>query len=107
MSISQFDKSCYQADFAIAESCCLKYSISDFVNEVYLPWTNSNKLSCRDDELNAKVLCAYFGSKSFIQINPLLVEKFKKDRRDSITRYGRQRKPASVNRELATLSRVF
>ena len=80
---------------------------ADFVSQVYLPWANSNKLSCRDDELNAKVLCAYFGGKSFIQINPLLVEKFKKDRRDSITRYGRQRKPASVNRELATLSRVF
>lgn len=57
--------------------------------------------------LNCKVLCHYFGGKSFIQISPLLVEKFKRERRDSVIRYGRQRRPASVNRELATLSRIF
>jgi integrase len=57
--------------------------------------------------LNCKVLCQCFGGKSFIQISPLLVEKFKRERRDSVTRYGRQRRPASVNRELATLSRIF
>lgn len=79
----------------------------DFINETYLPWARSAKRSCRDDELNCKVLCEYFGSKSFSQISPLLIEKFKRERRDSITRYGKQRKPASVNRELATLSRVF
>lgn len=82
-------------------------NFAEFIDTVYLPWARSNKLSCRDDELNCKVLCQYFGSKSFSQISPLLIEKFKRVRRDSITRYGRQRRPASVNRELATLSRVF
>lgn len=80
---------------------------SDFVEKVYLPWSRSNKRTFRDDVLNCKVLCQYFGGKSFIQISPLLVEKFKRERRDSVTRYGRQRRPASVNRELATLSRIF
>ena len=79
----------------------------DFINETYLPWARSNKLSCRDDELNCKVLCEHFGTKSFNQISPLLIEKFKRERRESITRYGNRRKPASVNRELATLSKVF
>jgi integrase len=80
---------------------------SDFVEKVFLPWSRSNKRTFRDDVLNGRVLCGYFGSKSFIQISPLLIEKFKGERRDSMTRYGRQRRPATVNRELATLSRIF
>ena len=79
----------------------------DFINEIYLPWSRANKRSCRDDELNCRVLSDYFGGKSFTQISPLVIEKFKRDRKDTETRYKRPRKPASVNRELATLSRVF
>jgi integrase len=79
----------------------------DFIDQTYLPWARSTKLSCRDDELNCKVLSDFFGGKAFNQISPLLIEKFKRERRDSMTRYGEQRKPASVNRELATLSRMF
>lgn len=72
-----------------------------------MPWARFNKKTFRDDELNSKVICEFFKSMTFNQISPLLVEKFKKQRRDSITRYGRQRRPASVNREIATLSRIF
>src|SRR6185436_18002468 len=45
--------------------------------------------------------------KTFDQISPLLVEKFKKQRREPETRFKRERRPASVNRELAALSRIF
>ena len=79
----------------------------DFIDQTYLPWARSNKLSYRDDELNCQVISDYFGQKSFTQISPLLIERYKRERRDSMTRLGSQRKPASVNRELATLSRIF
>ena len=79
----------------------------DFMNQVYLPWSRSTKRSAYDDMLNCKVLSDYFGGKSFNQISPLLIEKFKRDRLGTETKYKRARKPASVNRELATLSRIF
>jgi integrase len=81
--------------------------LSEFVEKIYLPWSRATKRSCRDDELHTKVICEFFAGKTFNQISPLLVEKFKKQRRESVTRYDRERRPASVNRELATLSRIF
>lgn len=81
--------------------------LSEFVEKVYLPWSQANKRSSRDDELHAKVICDFFAGKTFDRISPLLIEKFKKQRRESVTRYERERRPASVNRELAALSRIF
>lgn len=41
------------------------------------------------------------------EIDHQMIEEFKIERMKSITRYGRTRKPASVNRELAILSGIF
>lgn len=41
------------------------------------------------------------------EIDHQMIEEFKIKRMKSITRYGRTRKPASVNRELAILSGIF
>jgi integrase len=49
----------------------------------------------------------FFRGKTFAQISPLLVEKYKKERRESVTCRGGKRAPATVNRELALLSRIF
>jgi hypothetical protein len=43
----------------------------------------------------------------FNEITPLLIEKFKSERRNGLTKHKRQRSPASVNRELELLSKVF
>jgi integrase len=40
-------------------------------------------------------------------MSPLLIEKFKRDRRESITRREKVRSPASVNHELTLLSKIF
>lgn len=55
--------------------------LSEFVQKTYLPWSRANKRSCRDDELNTKVICDFFAGRTFNQISPLLIEKFKKQRR--------------------------
>jgi|SRR6266550_7265476 len=47
------------------------------------------------------------GSKMMDEISPILVEKYKRDRRTSITYRATQRAPATVNRELALLSKIF
>ena len=41
------------------------------------------------------------------EIAPFHIERFKYERREGLTFRGEQRKPASVNRELELLSRVF
>jgi len=45
--------------------------------------------------------------KTFAQISPLLIEKYKKERRESELEDGRTRKPSTINRELQILSRIF
>ncbi|MGH9759792.1 MAG: tyrosine-type recombinase/integrase, partial [Blastocatellia bacterium] len=78
-----------------------------FVDDVYLPWATLNKRHPKDDRLHCRVICDYFAGKAFRDISPMLIEKFKKDRRESITRRETQRSPASVNRELEVLSKIF
>jgi len=45
----------------------------------------ANKRSWRHNEFRARTIREYFGGKIFREISPLLVEKFKRDRRESIT----------------------
>ncbi len=49
----------------------------------------------------------FFKGKTFAQISPLLVERYKRERRESMTKREETRAPATVNRELAVLSRIF
>src|SRR6267142_1955632 len=75
-------------------------NFTDFVNGTYLPWARANKHSSRDDELHARVFFRHFGKKALNEIDQQMIENFKVERMKTITRYGRQRRPASVNREL-------
>jgi len=82
-------------------------NFAEFVTGTYLPWARANKRSSRDDELHANVFCRNFGKKALDEIDQRMIEDFKVTRMKTITRYGRPRKPASVNRELAILSGIF
>jgi integrase len=78
-----------------------------FVSETYLPWAKANKLSWRSDESIANQWVETFRGKTLGEISPLIIEKHKRERAQSITKRGTQRTPASVNMELAVLSRIF
>jgi integrase len=82
-------------------------SFNSFVKEGYLPWSRLNKRSWRSDIEHTEVLIREFGELNLDEITPILIEKFKRERRASITRRGKERAPASVNRELEVLSRIF
>ena len=56
--------------------------LADFIGEDFLPWSKANKRSWRHDEFRARTIREYFGGKTFREISPLLVEKFKRDRAD-------------------------
>ena len=81
--------------------------LADFISKTFLPWSKANKRSWRHDVFRARTICDYFGTKTFREMSPLLIEKFKRDRRESITRRGKVRSPASVNHELTLLSKIF
>src|ERR1043165_2504621 len=80
---------------------------SQFVSETYLPWAKANKRTWRNDEIIANQWVETFRGKALREVSPLAIEKWKRDRAQSITRRGTIRSPASVNMELAVLSRVF
>ena len=82
-------------------------TLAEFIENVYLPWARLNKRRPINDELYCKTFREFFGKKTFAQISPLLIERFKKERRESLTIHGKQRSPASVNRELEVLSRIL
>ena len=82
-------------------------SLSQFVSETYLPWAKANKRTWRNDEIIANQWTEIFRGKALRDVSPLAIEKWKRDRAQSITRRGTTRSPASVNMELAVLSRVF
>jgi integrase len=81
-----------------------------FVEEVYKPWARENKRSFENNE-KYKLPMIYesksLKGKTFAQISPLLIEKYKKERRESELEKGRTRKPSTINRELQILSKIF
>lgn len=53
------------------------------------------------------MICAWFKGTTFAEVSPLLVEKFKKHLRESVTKRGTPRSPRSVNEFLEKLSKIF
>jgi integrase len=72
-----------------------------------VPWAKANKRTWANDLFIANQWSETFRGKTLRQVSPLMIEKWKRDRAQSITRRGTTRSPASVNLELAVLSRIF
>lgn len=79
----------------------------EFAEGTYLDWAKTNKKTWRHDKFRARVLVEAFRGKTLSEISPLLIEKLKRDRRKSITKRKAERSPATVNRELELLSKIF
>src|SRR5438067_3803821 len=106
-----------------------------FVLDKFLPYSEANKRTFYDDVIVCKILIGYFGDRMMRSITPALVEEFKQKRlatplsrqKDRVAKHwtpstrlkrARQkradsdeppkpRKPATVNRELCVLSKIF
>ncbi len=72
----------------------------------FLDWSQANKRSFQRDRSLVKNLMAAFRGKLLSEITNWLIEKYKKDRRTAMV-YGRPIKPATINREVACLKRMF
>jgi integrase len=89
-----------------------KKIFSEFVDETFLPWSKANKRSHREDEQRSVTLKGFFGEKHLRDIKPMMIEKFKRERLATPTKHDteerpRPRSPASVNRDLACLSKIL
>jgi integrase len=82
-------------------------SLREFAETIYLPWARSSKLSAETDYHHLKAIVAYFGDMVMRTVSQIQVERFKQDLLKKQTQKGTVRKPATVNRGLAVLSRVF
>jgi integrase len=94
-----FDKK-YNKAFAVTR-------FSDFVNNVFVPWTRENNRSYKDDEQRAVKLKEFFGLRAIRDITLMLIEKFKSELRKSNSKFKRQFSPSTVNRYLQVLSRIL
>lgn len=79
----------------------------NFVIETFLPYSEANKKSFYSDVLICRVLVKAFRGKTLRQITPPIIEEFKQERLNAPTKHGHKRSPATVNRLLSVLSKIF
>jgi len=95
----------YQGNFGKLETGTMK--VADFIDEIYMPWAQSNKKSWKNDDYNKVILKTFFGNRQLREIQPLEIERFKTKRLATETKHETARAPASVNREFEMLSRIY
>jgi integrase len=78
-----------------------------FVEKEYEPWGKENKRSWRNEAYCVPRVKDFFRGKTFAQISPLLVEKFKRTLREAETNRGTHFSPRHVNYHLQILFRIF
>jgi integrase len=78
-----------------------------FVRETFIPYCKTNRKRWAEEERHALRFCEFFKGRTFAEISPMQIERYKKERRDGLTRYGTPRKASTVNQELSLLYRVF
>jgi integrase len=81
----------------------------DELAEAYLPYARDQqqKRSWTRDRTSITTLKAYFGGKRLTEVTPASIEHYRAWRRATISRRGMPVMPATINRELACLKRMF
>lgn len=93
------------------------YVLADFAKTVWLPWCKDNRKTekaYKKDQYYYEIIKRFFGTRTFAEIGSVLVARFRRERLNTPVRYGNKKKPherprtpATVNRELAALSKIF
>ncbi len=83
--------------------------LTQFVEEDYLPWADHNKKQPRHDHGITRIWLELpsLKGKTIRGVSQFDIESAKIARRKSVSRYGRQVEPQTVNRELILMSSLF
>ena len=86
-----------------------KPKLVDFIREQYIPWAkiHHKPSNYRCDLWRSDVLIDAFGKLRLDELTHFRIEQFKRERMTGITRRGTTRAPASVNHEIALLSKIL
>lgn len=79
----------------------------DKLIELYMEHTKDKKRSHKRDITSTKKIVEFFKMKTIAAISPYMIEEYIAQRKRSTNQHGRSPKPATINRELAFLKRVF
>jgi integrase len=75
--------------------------------EEYNNYAMTNKISWKKDESRVKKLLEFFGNKKLREINPILIEKYRSERKREPKKNGKPLANASINRETSILRKMF
>ena len=84
-----------------------KTTFSEFVESVYIPYAEEKNASFDTKKLHCDKLKSRFGKTFLREITPQDVRNYQKKRKSEKKKDGEQISPATVNRELTTLSKIF
>lgn len=83
-------------------------TFGQFVDEVFWPWAlGAYNTAEKSYGCHVRTVKKYFGSMLISEITPAHIEAFKQERIDTPVKSGSRRAPATVNRDLRTLSRIL
>lgn len=82
-------------------------TFAKYVDEHYLPWVKLHRRDYEGRLIVVNILRAHFGHLPLDRISQITVERFKLEHSKSLTRQGRQFKPATVNQRLQILSAIL
>jgi integrase len=82
-------------------------TLEQFIKDVFLPYAKTNRKQWEQDEKHCNGFTQFFKGRALQEIPPMLIEQYKRGRRDSVSRLGKPRKASSINYELSVLCRIF
>ena len=82
-------------------------NFADFVNKTYLVRVKVNNRSFRENERHAKMWVTYFGKEVLGDITQEMIERVRSKRIQLEKSKDLKRRPATINREMGTLSGIF
>lgn len=95
----------FNGQFGVEEKSQITFE--NFLVKYFLPYSEANKKSFERDLMVCKIALEIFKGKNLRDIKPLDIETFKVKRIKTPIPHGSARKPATVSRELAVISKIF
>jgi integrase len=97
------------AERGLAPNTSEDQTFAHFAAHVYMPYVKDNHSTVSHDKawMIIQDACRMFGKVTLRGIKPADIERFKMYRTNLLTMHGKQRKPATVARELSVISKLF